>query len=171
MSDIDWAAMFVPSGSLLEIFIRGTVVYLALFIGLRLMPRRALGKFGVGDLLAIVLLADAVQNGMAGEYRSVTEALVLAGTILGWALLTDLIDYRFPKLNLVEGERVELVRDGRLLTRNLERQRISEEELMAELRQVGQETLANVRHAYLEGNGQLSVILDVPDRQPLRPRR
>jgi uncharacterized membrane protein YcaP (DUF421 family) len=82
---IDWEKLLVPSGSLAEIVIRGTVIYLALFAAVRLLPRRTVGSLGSSDLLVLVVIADAVQNGMAGEYRSITEGLALAGTIFGWA--------------------------------------------------------------------------------------
>ena len=75
---IDWQEIFIPSGSLLAIFVRGTIIYLVLFATMRLLPRRTIGTMGASDVLVIVLIADAVQNGMSDEYKSVTEGLFLA---------------------------------------------------------------------------------------------
>src|SRR5690242_10067250 len=110
---IDWAQLFVPSGSLLEVVVRGTVLFLALFLLLRSVPRRQIGTIGVSDLLVIVLIADAAQNGLAGEYKSITEGVVLVGTILFWNWAIDWLDYRFPALQ-INGRRPRLlVSEGR----------------------------------------------------------
>src|SRR6476659_1641776 len=100
MGDVDWHQLFHPSRPLLETVVRGTIVYLSLFLAMRFLPRRTIGATGPSDLLVIVLIADAVQQGMAGEYKSVTEALLLAGVIFGWAMLIDFLDARFPRLQL-----------------------------------------------------------------------
>ena len=158
MFEVDWAELFVPSGSLLEIAIRGSVVYWALFCALRFLPRREVGGMGPSDILVIVIIADAVQNGMAGEYRSVTEALVIAAVIFGWATLIDWIDDRFPDLHLAKARKVQLVRNGKMLPSAMKRNHISEEELMEQLRLEGVEAVEDVGDAYVEGDGQVSVI-------------
>jgi hypothetical protein len=65
---IDWEALFVPQNSLLELLIRGTFVYLLLFVLLRVIIGRRVWALSMTDLLLVVLIADAAQNGMAGEY-------------------------------------------------------------------------------------------------------
>ncbi|CAN5594462.1 hypothetical protein BH10ACI3_BH10ACI3_06420 [soil metagenome] len=80
---IDWHSMFVPTESLLEILIRGTIMYLAMYFLLRIFRRQA-GSVGIADLLVIVVIADAAQNGMAGDSKSITEAVILITTIVLW---------------------------------------------------------------------------------------
>ena len=72
--EIDWQSVFIPSLHIGEIVLRGTIVYLFLFILLRLL-RRGAGAIGISDLLVVVLIADAAQNAMASEYKSITEGL------------------------------------------------------------------------------------------------
>jgi uncharacterized membrane protein YcaP (DUF421 family) len=168
---MDWQELFVPSGSLAEVALRGAVMYLALFGLFRLMPRRHIGLLGTSDLLVVVLIADAAQNGMAGEYRSITEGLVLVGTILLIDYAIDWLDYRFPQLRLNASGRVPLVRGGRIVRRSLERQKISEEELMTQLREQGVAELGEVAHAYLEGDGHVSVIRRGRGEAPPAQRR
>ena len=158
MFDFDWQSLLVPSGSVLEIMVRGTVVYLTLFACFRLLPRRTLGGLGPSDLLIIVLIADAVQNAMGNNYESVSEGLVLAATIIGWSQVIDWLDYRLPHLNLASAAPRPLIRDGRILRRNLAREQITEEELMSELRQQGLESTEEVRLAFIEGDGRFSVL-------------
>ncbi len=158
MFDIDWEALWVPSGSLAEIAIRGTIVYLALFLTMRFLPRRELGGVGPADILVVVIIADAVQNAMAGEYHSITEGLLLAAVIFGWATAIDWLDYRFPQLHLAEARPKLLISKGQLLRRNMRRDRITEDEVLAQLRLHGVESPAEVEAAYIEGSGHFSVL-------------
>ena len=158
MFDVDWAKLFVPNLPLMELFIRGSFIYLMLFGVMRFLPRREVGGLGAADILVIVLIADAVQNGMSGSYESITEALLLAGTIFGWATLIDWLDYRFPRLHLAEGPPLMVVKNGRLLRRNMHREQVTEDEVMAQLRQHGYERLEEVSSAFIEGDGQFSVL-------------
>lgn len=158
MFDLDWESLWTPSGSLLEIVIRGTVVYLALFLAMRLLPRREMGGVGPADILVIVIIADALQDAMAGGYRSITEGLLLAAVIFAWATAIDWLDYRFPQLHLAEAKPKLLISKGQLLLRNMRRDRITEDEVLAQLRQHGVESPSEVEAAYIEGNGQFSVL-------------
>ena len=158
MFDIDWPRLFVPSGSLAEIAIRGSVIYLLLFAVMRFLPRREVGGMGASDILVIVLIADAVQQGMAGKYESITEALLLAVVIFFWATVIDFVDYRFPQLHLSESGPVPVVLGGRLVRRNMRRQQVTEDEIMSQLRQHGFSELSQVSAAYIEGDGHFSVL-------------
>ena len=70
---VNWDSVFVPAIGLAEIFVRGSLMYLGLFVILRIMARRQAGHFGPADLLVIVLIADAAQNGLGKDYGSVTK--------------------------------------------------------------------------------------------------
>ena len=155
---IDWHATFVPTVSLLEIIVRGTLIYLVLFAMLRIMRREA-GGLGIADVLVIVLIADASQNAMAAEYKSVTEGVVLVGTILFWDYTLDYVGYRFPRFQrLVRPVALPLIRNGKMLRQNMKREMITEEELLSQLREEGVESVTAVKSACLEGDGRISVI-------------
>ena len=158
MFEIDWQEMLIPSKSVAEIFVRGTVIYLILFLTLRFMPRRTIGAMGPSDLLVLVLIADAVQNAMSDDYESVTEGLVLAFTIFGWAVVIDWLDHKFPDWHLAEGRPLLLISDGQLMRQNMDRQKITEDEVMSQLRQHGLDSPRNVVSAFLEGDGRISVL-------------
>jgi len=155
---IDWESIFVPTLNVLEIFLRGTIVYLFLFFLMRILRRQA-GAIGIPDLLLVVLIADAAQNAMSNEYKSITEGLILVGTIAFWDYFLDWLGYRFPKLHrLVRPAPLLLIKNGRVQRRNLRQEMITEEELMAELRQQGVDKVEEVDKSYLEGDGHISVI-------------
>jgi uncharacterized membrane protein YcaP (DUF421 family) len=172
LTEVDWKGMLVPDTSLLEIFIRGTLVYLSLFVLLRVVLKRQRGGVAFTDLLVIVLIADAAQNAMAGEYTSVPDGLLLILVIVGWAYSLDWLGYRVPMIQrLVHPEGVHLFRDGRLLRKNLAKENITDEELWSQLRSQGVDDLDEVDEVILEGDGQLSVVRKDNARPNTRRRR
>lgn len=163
--DVDLGKILLPDTPLLEIFIRGTLTYLVLFAILRITMNRSSSSIGMTDLLVIVLIADAAQNAMADDYSSWTDGILLVATIVGWAYGLDALAYRFPRTlgRWVHPEPKTLVRDGRKVQENLDRELISDEELMTQLRLQGVKELAEVEQAAMEGNGEVSVIKKQPD--------
>jgi uncharacterized membrane protein YcaP (DUF421 family) len=158
-STINWASVFVPAIGLAEIVLRGSIMYLGLFIILRFMARRHAGHFGPADLLVIVLIADAAQNGLGKDYGSVTEGLALVLTIVAWEYLFDWVSWRFPAARpFLTTPSLSLIRDGRLLPQNLRKEMLTEEELKAQLREHDTEDYADIKLATLEGNGHISVV-------------
>ena len=158
---VNWHDVFIPDTPLLEIFVRGTIVYLAIFLLLRFVLTRQSGNVGVTDLLVIVLIADAAQNAMASEYKSVPDGLVLVTTIVFWSYALDWLAYQFPTLRgLIHPPPQELIRNGKVNRRNLRRELITMDELKAQLREQGIEELDRVRCAFMEGDGRISVVSD-----------
>ena len=154
----DWNGMVSPQ-SLLEVFIRGSLMYLFIFILLRVV-RRETGSISVADVLVLVLIADAAQNGMAGEYKSVPEGMLLVATIVLWSLVVDWASYHVAAIgNLLHPQPVELIKDGKPMRDKMRRNFITFDELMTSVRSAGTEDLGKVRRAWLEGNGEISVIL------------
>ena len=155
---IDWKSVFVPSLHIGEIILRGTIVYLFIFIAFRVL-RRGAGAIGISDLLVVVLIADAAQNAMASEYKSITEGLILVSTIIFWDYFLDWLGYRFPPIRrLILPAPLPLVKDGRIQKRNLRQEMITEEELLGLLREQGVESVEQVKQSYMEADGRISVI-------------
>ena len=114
---------------------------------------------GIADLLVIVVIADAAQNGMAGDSKSVTEAILLITTIVLWDWFFDWLGFRSTFFSrILEPQGLVLVKNGRMIRRDMERELISEEDLMSQLRQQGIEDLSEVKQVILESNGHFSVI-------------
>lgn len=156
---IDWEDTFVPDTGLLEIFLRGTLVYLGLLALLRLLRKREMGGVGVADLLVLILIADAAQNAMAHDYTTVPEGILLVAVILVWATVLDWVAYRAPALRrFITPPELPLVRDGRMLRRNMAKELITEDELVAKLRQHGVDDIGVVKLAFMEQDGRISVI-------------
>jgi len=170
---IDWHELLVPSVSLAELVLRGSAMYLFILAAMRLFRREA-GALGTADLLVIVLVADAAQNAMAAEYHSLTEGVVLVATIYGWNYLLDWLAFRSPAVyRLLNHAPLPLVRDGRVLRKNMRSEMLTLEDLMEQLREQGVERVADVKRCFLESDGRLSIIRrkdDDGDRPPDRKR-
>lgn len=154
---IDWHRAFNPNVSVLDVVMRGTIIYLVLFALLR-VSRRQSGQIGTSDVLLIVLIADAVQNAMASNYHSITEGVGLVLTIFFWSWLLDVLAVHVPALRpLINAAPCIVVWDGTIDRRALRRELMTEDDLRSQLRLQGVEDLRDVQHARVESDGQLSV--------------
>ena len=163
----DLGELFALTVSPVELVIRGTAMYWFLFLLLRFLMRRDIGSIGLADVLLLVLSADAAQNAMAGGYESVTDGCILVGTIAGWNWLLDMLAFHFPALRrIVEAKPLPLVKNGKALRRNLRKEMISMEELMAVLHHHGLEKLDQVKAATMESDGEISIVKFEGDAGP-----
>jgi uncharacterized membrane protein YcaP (DUF421 family) len=155
----DIPAALIPDVSLFETIVRGVVMYLAIFVLLRVILRGRTSAVTISDLLVLVLIADAAQNAMASDYMTITNGLVLVATIVVTSFTMDWLAFRFEGLRrFVHPERKALIVDGRVLRKALADELITEEELETQVRLNGVEDVAEVKVAYLEGNGAISII-------------
>ena len=156
---MDWKSIFLPDVPLLELILRGSVMYIALFALLRIILKRQTGSLRMTDLLLITLIADASQNAMAGTYTSIPDGIVLASTIILWSYAFDWLSYRFAWFrHLTEPPPLPLIQEGKLLRRNLRQELITEDEVKSQLREQGLEDWTQVREAFMESDGHISII-------------
>lgn len=159
MPGVNWAQLFFFTVHPLELALRGTLTYLFLFCLFRFVVHRDVGGLGISDLLVLVIISDAAQNAMAGEYKSIADGAVLIGTIIGWSFLLNYLSFRFHAVRrFVLPRPICLVRDGVKQEENLRRELISDEELAEMLREHDVEDMGEVRRAYLEPDGQITVL-------------
>ncbi|HUQ43041.1 MAG TPA: YetF domain-containing protein [Candidatus Limnocylindria bacterium] len=155
----DIGAALTPDVSLFETVVRGIVTYFAIFVLLRVILRGRTSAVAMSDLLVLVLIADAAQNAMASTYNSITNGVVLVATIILCSFTVDWVAYRSERVrHFVHPERKALIVNGRVIRRALAEELITEDELDTQLRLNGVEEITEVKAAYLEGNGEVSVI-------------
>jgi uncharacterized membrane protein YcaP (DUF421 family) len=156
---MNWSEIFGLTVSPWELIIRGSTMYVFLFLLFRVVVRRRVGSVGMADILILVIIADAAQNGMSGEYRSVTEAFILVGTLIGWNMLIDWLTFRIPKLQrILEPPPLLLIDNGRVIWKHLRHEFVSETELKSKLREHGVSDPREVHKAYMEPDGQVTVL-------------
>ncbi len=156
---VAWRDVFYPDTPLIEIFVRGTITYLFIFALLRVLSKREAGAVGITDLLVVVLIADAAQNAMSNGYESISDGLLLVTTIAGWDWFLSWVAFHSPPLaRLIRPAKLLLIRDGSIQRRSMRKELITEDELMSQLRLHGIEDTGEVKEAYVEADGRISVI-------------
>lgn len=152
-----WLHIFAVKTPIFELIGRGTALYFAVIVFMRLMPRIG-GQLAVMDLVFVLLIAEAASGAM-GEYTTVGDAIFLIATLMAWNYLLNLLSFHIPFIEkLISGSPLQVVRNGRLLPRNMRREYLTQDELMAQLRRQGIEKIEDVKAAYIEGEGELTVI-------------
>lgn len=153
-----WLKVFALETPLFELLVRGTALYLGLLILIRVMPRRTGGELAPMDLIFILLVAEAAAHAL-GDYSSIGDGAVMIVTLMGWDWLINKLSYHVPAIErLVSAPAIEVVRNGELLRRNMRREYLTEDELMSHLRKEGLDRLADVKSAWIESNGRISVV-------------
>lgn len=153
-----WLRIFAPSIPLIETVLRGTVMFLGLFVIMRLTRRESSG-LSLADVLLVTLLGDAAQNAMAGESTSVADGAVLVATIIGWERAIDWLGWRSARIrHWLKPAPLPLVLAGRIQRHNLRREWITVDELMSQLRLGGIDDLEEVKSCTLEPDGSISVV-------------
>jgi uncharacterized membrane protein YcaP (DUF421 family) len=141
-----------------EIVIRSVVVYAVLLTGLRVFGKREVGQFTLFDLVLVLLVANAVQPAMTGPDTSLAGGLIIIATLV-------LVNFGLSRLDrfglvrrLLQSEPTALVRNGRRLRQQMEREGVDEDELATAIRGHGLEDVKQVRLAMLEPDGSISII-------------
>jgi uncharacterized membrane protein YcaP (DUF421 family) len=156
---IDWSQLFGFSVNPLEIVVRGTAIFWFIFLLFRLVLRRDIGAIGIADVMLLVLIADAASNGMSGGYDSITDGCILIATLAGWNYVLDSMSFHFPVIRrLIQPPPQALVVNGRIQRKAMRAELITTEELNSKLRQQGIENLDEIKIAYLEEDGEISVL-------------
>lgn len=162
---MDWARLFAFDTPPSEIIVRGTVIYIAIYALLRVVLKREAGTNGITDLIVVVLIADAAQNGMAGGYRSVSDGILLVGVIIGWSYLLNWMGHRWPGVaRVLRPGPLLVIHDGVLLHENMRKEMITEAQVREQARKQGIADLAVVREGRMESDGQFSFLIGAPRR-------
>jgi uncharacterized membrane protein YcaP (DUF421 family) len=143
----------------MDLVLRATVVYFVILAITRAVGRRELGTLEPFDLILLVVIGDLVQQGVTQSDYSLTGAVTVILTIALLTVLMGYLSFKRPRLRpVLEGEPIVLVEHGRVLERNLRRERVTVGEVAAEARKQQIASLADVRFAVLETDGTISFI-------------
>ena len=143
----------------MDIVIRAAIVFVFIWVLMRVLGRRELSSMEPFDLIMLVVIGDLIQQGVTQQDVSVTGALLAATTIGLLTLTLAWLNYRFPRVRpALEGRPVVLVENGKAIESNLKRERITLDELAAQARLKEIESISDVRWAVLETSGAISFI-------------
>jgi uncharacterized membrane protein YcaP (DUF421 family) len=157
--------------------LRAALIYGFLLLALRVLGKRELAQQNTLDLLVILLVANAVQNGIIGNDNSVTGAVVGAAVLFALHRLFGALAYRYPWADrLFEGSPSYLIKDGQLMAGNLRHEQISRPQLVAMAQHQGFDSLGEVSNAVLETDGSVRFtrpgdVIDPHEHAPTPARR
>ena len=151
--------MFTTDKSLLEIVARVTLIYVFLMVLLRFSGKKELGQLEPMDLLTMLLLSETVSPALTANDKSVTVALVASGTLLVLTVLVSRMTCRFGWMeHFVQGRRSVLIKRGKVMEDVLRSERITAQQLTTALHQEGLEAVSQVKMAYVEPSGDITII-------------
>jgi uncharacterized membrane protein YcaP (DUF421 family) len=142
-----------------DLVIRAVIVFFVVFLITRVVGRRELSTMEPFDLILLIVTGDLVQQGVTQSDYSLTGAVTVITTIALLTVALSYLSFKVPRLRpVLDGEPLVLVQDGKVIERNMRRERITIEELLAEARQQQLASLDQVRFAVLETSGAISFI-------------
>jgi uncharacterized membrane protein YcaP (DUF421 family) len=143
----------------MDIVLRGVFVFAFLYVLMRMIGRRELSTLEPFDLILLIVLGDAVQQGLTQDDYSLTGAFLAIGTIAILQVAVSYANFRFPKLRpVLDGEPIVVVQDGKPIQKNLKRERVTIEDLAAAARRQNIAKIADVQWAVMETSGAISFI-------------
>lgn len=143
----------------MDIVLRTTVVFVFVYVLMRAIGRRELSQMQPFDLLLLVVLGDLITQGALQSDMSVTGAVLATSTFALLSVAVSYLAYRFARLRpILEGEPIVVVQDGEVIERNLQRERLTVEDVQEAARMEGIASLGDVRWAVLETTGRISFI-------------
>lgn len=152
----------------MDIVLRATAMYFALFLLFRLLGKRELAQMTPFELVVLIVFGDLIQQGVTHNDFSLTGAILAISTMAFWALALSWLTYWVPKSeSLLDGEPRVIVRDGQIVRENLRRDRLTRAEIFSEMRLAGIARLSDVAWGILEPQGKMSFIKrDSSEPQP-----
>ncbi len=143
----------------MDIVLRAIVLYAFIVLVMRVIGRRELSSMTPFDLILLIILGDAVQQGLTQDDYSVTGAIIAVSTIASLQVFTSYLSFHSGRARkILEGLPIVVVERGEVVERNLKRERMTEDEVAEEMRQQQIGSLDDVEWAILESNGSISFI-------------
>jgi len=143
----------------MDLVLRATFVFGFVLLLTRVIGKRELGSLQPFDLVLLIVLGDALQQGLTQDDYSLTGAVLVVGTIAVLQVFVSWISYRFPRTRpLLDGDPIIILEDGRPIERNLRRERLTVDDIAEEARKQQIAHLSEVRYAVLETGGTISFI-------------
>jgi uncharacterized membrane protein YcaP (DUF421 family) len=143
----------------MDIVLRAIVIFVLLYVLMRVIGRRELSALEPFDLILLIVVGDLVQQGLTQDDYSLTGALLAIGTIAVLVLAVSFLNFRFPRLRpLLDGEPIVVVQDGKPIEKNMRRERLTADDLAAAARLQNIGSIDDVAWAVMETSGMISFI-------------
>ncbi|KAA8478536.1 uncharacterized protein DUF421 [Arcticibacter tournemirensis] len=143
-----------------SIIMRSAVIYIFIFIILRLGGKRTVGEMTTFDLVLLLIISEATQQALLDDDRSITGGMLAITTLVFLDIVVSLLTNKNKGLdNLLNGVPLIIVKDGKPLMERIKKSRLQIEDILEAGRKFqGIESLAQIRYAVLEKDGTISII-------------
>lgn len=143
----------------METVLRIAFIYFFLMVAFRAMGKRELNKMSAFELVMLLLIPELFSQAALREDFSMTNATVATATLLTLVFFTSVVSHLSARAHeVISGNPTVLVRSGRYIEKNMNRERIGPEELLAEMHKAGYEKLEQIKWAILEDDGKISLV-------------
>jgi uncharacterized membrane protein YcaP (DUF421 family) len=143
----------------MDIALRAVALYLFVVFVMRVVGRRELSSLTAFDLVLLIVLGDAIQQGLTQADYSVTGAVIVVSTFALLQVATSYLGFKSRRIrSVLEGHPIVLIEDGRLIDGNLRRQRLTPDDVAEAMRLQQILSFTDVAWAILESNGRISFI-------------
>ena len=143
----------------METVIRVALIYLVILVGLRLLGKRELSQLTPLELITLMLIPEIVSQSMIGEDFSLTNGVIGITTIFSLVFLTSLLKHKSQTFErIIDGSPSILVERGKFIPENMNRERVTPDEVFGEMHKSGLEYLNEVRWAILETDGKIAIV-------------
>src|SRR2546423_6914343 len=107
----------------MDLAIRAVVIFTFIYVLTRVIGRRELSSLEPFDLILLIVIGDAVQQGLTQDDYSVTGAFIVVGTFAVLQVFISYVSFRLPLLRpVLDGEPIVIVQDGKPIDQNLHRE-------------------------------------------------
>jgi uncharacterized membrane protein YcaP (DUF421 family) len=143
----------------MDLVLRAVIIFLLVFAFTRALGRRELSTLQPFDFVLLVVIGDLIQQGVTQNDLSVTGVLIVVCTIGVMQVGLSYLGYRFRRMRpVLQGEPIVLVEKGKVIDRNMRRERLTLDDLAEKARLSEIESIDEIKWAVLETNGDISFI-------------
>lgn len=151
----------------MEIVVRVVIIYAVVIAGLRVVGKREFGQLSPAELVTLLIIPEMVSEALTRGDHSLTTAIIGTTTLLSLVFVMSVVMHKYRRVEAtISSTPTLLVHEGRFLVDNMNRERISPDEIFAEMHKVGLHALSQVRWVILETDGRLAVIAHEPADRP-----
>lgn len=143
----------------METVIRVAVIYLVILVGMRLLGKREFSQLSPLELVTLLMIPEIVSQSMIGEDFSVTNGVIGLTTLFSIVFITSLLKHKSQKIEkAIEGQPSLLIAHGKPIEENLNRERLTPDEVFSEMHKTGLDRLEQVKWAILETDGKIAIV-------------
>ncbi len=145
---------------MINVMLRGIIVYITVIVSVRLMGKRQIGELQPTELVTTFLLSEIASMPLQNKDISLFTCIVLVFVIVGLEIIFSILAIKSNAFRtLTQGTSALVIKDGKLLQNKISQLRYSIDDLMESLRLKDVFDISQVKYAYIETNGSISVML------------